>query len=38
MVAKGGFKAALTARGLNPGVYVVRGLDSHRSVKVNMVK
>ncbi|MBR5692758.1 MAG: carbohydrate-binding protein [Fibrobacter sp.] len=38
MVTKGGFKAALTAKGVNPGVYVVRGLDSRRSVKVNMVK
>ena len=34
----GGIKAALAAKGVKPGMYVVRGLDSHRSVKVNMVK
>ena len=38
MAAMGGIKAALAAKGVKPGMYVVRGLDSHRSVKVNMVK
>ena len=36
--ALGGIKAALETKGVNPGIYVVRGLTSHRSVKVNTVR
>ena len=36
--AMGGIKAALKMKGVNPGIYVVRGLTSHRSVKVNTVR
>ena len=36
--ALGGIKAALKTKGVNPGIYVVRGLTSHRSVKVNTVR
>ena len=38
MAAMGGIKAALAAKGVKPGMYVVRGLDSHRSIRVNTVK
>ena len=36
--ALGGIKAALKMKGVNPGIYVVCGLTSHRSVKVNTVR
>jgi hypothetical protein len=36
--ALGGIKAALKMKGVNPGIYVVRGLESHRSVKINTVR
>lgn len=36
--ALGGIKAALKTKGVNPGIYVVRGLESHRSVKINTVR
>lgn len=38
VAAMGGLKAALSAKGVNPGMYVARGLTSHRSVKVNTVR
>jgi hypothetical protein len=38
VAAMDGLKAALSAKGVNPGIYVVRGLTSHRSVKVNTVR
>jgi hypothetical protein len=36
--AVGGVKAALAARGVNPGIYMVRDIASRRSVKVNTVR
>ena len=36
--AQGGIKAALAAKGVNPGVYMVRDKASRRSVKVNTVR
>lgn len=38
MAARGNLKAALAAKGVMSGMYVVRGLDSHRSIKVNIVR
>lgn len=36
--AKGGVSSALAARGVNPGVFLVRGLESRRSFKINTVR
>ena len=38
MSAMGGLKAAMMAKGVNPGVYMVRDIASRRSVKVNTVR
>ena len=38
MSAMGGFKAALMAKGVKPGMYVVRGLESRKSIRINTVK
>jgi hypothetical protein len=38
IAAKGGIKAALSAKGITPGMYVVRGLDSRRTIRINTVK
>jgi hypothetical protein len=38
IAAMGGIKAALSAKGVNPGMYVVRGLDSRKAMKINTVK
>lgn len=36
VAAAGGIKAALSAKGVNPGMYVVRGLDSKKAIRVNL--
>ena len=36
--ALGDVKAALKLKGVNPGMYVIRGLESHRSIKINTVR
>jgi hypothetical protein len=36
--AQGGIKAALKLKGVNPGMYVIRGLESHRSIRINTVR
>jgi hypothetical protein len=36
--ARGGFREALVSRGVKPGLYIVRGLESRRTVKLNIVK
>ena len=38
IAAVGGIKAALSAKGITPGMYVVRGLDSRRTIRINTVK
>ncbi len=36
--ALGGIKSALKMKGVNPGMYVIRGLDSKKAIKINTVK
>ena len=38
MSAMGGFKAVLMAKGVKPGMYVVRGLESRKSIRINTAK
>ncbi len=36
--ALGGIKSALKMKGVNPGMYVIRGLDSKKAIKINTIK
>lgn len=37
-LARGGFREALVSRAVKPGMYIIRGLESRRAVKLNIVK